>query len=281
MTMTKLSSILPLALALPLVISTVACEGRDPLVSQRNRDAVIEPPPPPPPPPPPEVRTLGTKRLFGTMPAANRFEDPLMTGSGFGSWFGYANDFSDYAISARQVRVTASPTQTPFFRVGAEENPRGATILAQLKTASTPLHIEVWIGRDGDGASFNTMGIALVGLFPNGEEVATELAADESTRVDIEGRTWIKFSADLNNGPLGFSMFLISDNEAGNTFYIGGPVAADLDVGAPNTALRFASSRAVTEFEARVVAAARDTTRHLAATAKRDVRPAALPGVPR
>lgn len=272
--MNRLNRTLTLSLSLVVAtLGTTACEGRDPLIAQRNEDAVI---PPPPPPPPPEVRTLSSKRLFGTLPIENRFEDPLLTFSASG-WFGFANDFNSYPVMVRQV--AASPTQTPFLRIGAAENPAGVTVIGQVKTATTPLHVEVWIGRDGDGASFDTMDISLAGLFVQGGEGAVPLAADEASRVDVEGRTWMKFTADLDSGPLGWSWLLASDTDASNTFYVGGPAAVDLDVTTPGAALRLASKRAITEREQRMIAEVQEKTRTF--SAKRDVRPAALPGVPR
>lgn len=267
---------------------TVACEGRDPLVTQRNAAAVIEPPPPPPPP---QVRQLGTKRLFGTMPVENRFLDPLLTFSGSG-WFGFANDFNSYPMMVRQVSATASPTQTPFLAVPAAENPSGATVIGQVKTATTPLHIELWVGRDGNGdgngngngASFDTMDISLAGLFVTGGEQAVPLVADESTRRDVEGRTWMKFTADLDQGPLGWSWLLATDASANSSFYVGGAVATDLDLAAnPNTALRMTTTkRALTASQKRMIAEVQEKTRNLdVAVAKRDVRPAALPNAPR
>jgi hypothetical protein len=269
MTMTKLYSLLALA----VVVNTVACEGRDPLISQKNEDAVIVPPPPPPPP---EVRTLSSKRLFGTLPIENRFEDPLLTFSGSG-WFGFSNDFNSYPVMVRQVG--ASPTQTPFLRIAAEENPAGATVIGQVKTATTPLHVELWVGRDGDGASFDTMDISLAGLFVQGGEGAVALQADDASRVDVNGRTWMKFTADLDSGPVGWSWLLASDTDASNTFYVGGPAAVDLDVTTPGAALRLSSKRAMTASEKRMIAEVQEKTRTL--SAKRDVRPAPLPGVPR
>lgn len=276
MTMTTLNSS-SAALALALVIVTLgagsACEGRDPLVAQRNDDAVIEPPPPPPPP---AVRTLGTTRLFGTLPIENRFEDPLLTFSGSG-WFGFSNDFNSYPVMVRQVG--ASPTQTPFLRVAAEDNPAGATVIGQVKTATTPLHVELWVGRDGDGASFETMDVSLAGLFVQGGEAAVQLVADEASRVDVKGRTWMKFTADIDSGPVGWSWLLASDTEAGNTFYVGGPAAVDLDVVTPGAALRLASKRTITASEKRMIGEVQEKTRTFAA--KPAARPAALPGVPR
>lgn len=271
--MTKLYSLSPV-LALAVVVTTLtACEGRDPLISQRNEDAVIVPPPPPPPP---EVRTLASKRLFGTLPIENRFEDPLLTFSGSG-WFGFANDFNSYPVMVRQVG--SSPTQTPFLRIAAEDNPSGATIIGQVKTATTPLHVELWVGRDGDGASFETMDVSLAGLFVQGGEGAIPLEADEASRVDVKGRTWIKFSADVDSGPVGWSWLLASDTDASNTFYVGGPAAVDLDVTTPGAALRLSSKRAITASEKRMIAEVQEKTRTFAA--KRDARPAALPGIPR
>ena len=267
--MTKLSSVFALA----LVVSTVACEGRDPLIQQKNDDAIIEPPPPPPPP---EVRTLSSKRLFGTMPIENRFLDPLITFSGSG-WFGFANDFNSYPVMVRQVG--ASPTQTPFLRIAAEENPAGATVIGQVKTATTPLHVELWVGRDGDGASFDTMDISLAGLFVQGGEAAVPLVADEASRSDVNGRTWMKFTAQLDSGPVGWSWLLASDTNTSNTFYVGGPVAVDLDAATPGTALRLASKRAITASEQRMNAEVQEKTRTFASTP--DARPAALPGIPR
>lgn len=280
MNMTKLSFTL-LASIVALTMGT-ACEGRDPLVTQRNDDAIIEPPPPPPPP---QVRQLGTKRLFGTLAIENRFLDPLLTFSGSG-WFGFANDFNSYPTMVRQVDATSSPTQSPFLAVPAEGNPSGATIIGQVKTATTPLHVEVWAARDGEGddVSFDTMDISLAGLFVTGGENAVPLVADESTRTVLGGRTWMKFTADLDQGPLGWSWLLAGDTEAGNTFYVGGAVAADLDVAAnPSTALRLTTTkRALTMSEKRMIAEVQEKTRNLDATiAKRDVRPAALPNAPR
>jgi len=268
-----------LALTLGVVgtlATTVACEGRDPLISQQNEDAIIEPPPPPPPP---EVRTLGTKKLFGTLPIENRFEDPLMTFSGTG-WFGFANDFQSYPAMVRQVGPSA--TQTPFMRIAAAENPSGTTLIGQVKTATTPLHVEVWIGRDGDGASFDTMDISLAGLFVEGGENAVPLAPDEASRLDVEGRTWVKFTADVDSGPLGWSWLLVSDADTAQTFYVGGAAAVDLDAASANTALRLSSKRAVTAREKRMIAEVQERTRTLGTNPnKRDLRPAALPGLPR
>lgn len=245
----------------PVIVALPGCQGRDPAaVKEANEDIIIEPPPPPPPP---EVRTLGSRRLFGTMPIENRFEDPLMTFSGSG-WFGFSNDFQSYPAMVRQVG--ASATQTPYLRIAAEDNPAGATVIGQVKTASTPLHVEVWIGRDGDGASFSSLEVSLLGLFADGNENALVLEEDPESHVDVEGRTWAKFAADIDSGPLGWSWLLASDTDASQTFYVGGPVAVDLGDGDgvnPGAALRLASKRAITERESRMLREVQERTRNL------------------
>lgn len=252
-------------------LALTGCEGRDPLVSVKNAEAVIVPPAPPTPP---EVRTLGTRRLFGTMPVANRLQDPLMTFTGTG-WFAFANSNDRYAVVARQVG--ASPTQTPFVKMVGADNPTGATLLGQLKTATTALHVEVWLGRDGDAASFDSVDLLLAGLFVAGEN-AVPLALDDASRTVIEGRTWARFTADLDEGPVGWAYLMAGDNDNDATLYVGGPVAVDLDVGA-GAAIVSSSKRALTTRERRLITALQEKTRTLASPPS--TRPAPLPGMAR
>jgi len=56
----------------------------------------------------------------------------------------------------------------------------------------------------------------------------------------------------------------------------------DLDAASANTALRLSSKRAVTAREKRMIAEVQERTRTFGTNPnKRDLRPAALPGVPR
>ena len=260
-----------LGLVASAALCSVGCEGRDPLVTLRNQEAVIVPPPPPPPPPVPEVRTLGTRRLFGTMPIDNRFQDPLMTFSGTG-WFAFANA-NVYPTVVRQVG--ASPTQTPFVKMAGADNPSGVTLLGQLKTTTTALHTEVWLGRDGDAAGFESVEVSLAGLFVSGEQIVA-LQQDEASHTVIEGRTWSRFTADLSEGPVGWAYLMATDTDAAATLYFGGPTAVDLDVGA-GAAIVSSSKRALTANEKRLIAMVQEKTRTLAPPAS--ARPTPFPGM--
>lgn len=256
---------------LAIVVLSLGCEGRDPLVTLRNEEAIIVPPPPPPPP---EVRTMGERRLFGTMPVANRFQDPLMTFTGTG-WFAFANSNDRYPNIARLVGP--SPTQTPFVKISGEDNPTGATLLGQLKTATTSLHAEVWLGRDGDAASFESVEVALAGLFVGGEG-SVVFQQDDASRTVIDGRTWTRFTADLDEGPVGWAYLIAGDTDTENTLYIGGPAAVDLDLGA-GAALVSSPKRAMTAREKQLVTLVQEKTRTLAGPTT--TRPAPVPGIPR
>lgn len=263
---------LVISLLLAAVATLGACQGRDPLISQLNEDAVIEPPPPPPPP---EIRTLGERRLFGTLPIENRFEDPLLTFTGTG-WFAYSDSFNEYPTIKRQVG--ASPTQTPFVKIVGPETPSGTVLLGQVKTTTAPMHLEMWVGRDGDGASFDSVDVVLAGVFAGQGEGGVEFVADESTRTSVEGRTWVKFTADVDSGPVGWSYVIAGDSVRENTVYFGGAAAVALDANA-NTALHALPKRALTAKERALVEATQERTRTLAAP-RRDTRPSPLPGVP-
>jgi hypothetical protein len=247
---------------LSLISAVSACQGRDPLIGQN--DPTVEPPPPPPPPP--EPRTLERRRLFGDMPLDNRFQDPLITFTGTG-WFGFSNNFNSYPNMVR--RIDESPSKSPILSLPIEGNASGATILGQLKTATTPLHVEVWIGREAEsGEDPSTAQVGLVGLFVGEGEQTVPLVADESSRTTINGAAWVRFTADLDEGPVGWSFLVAGDNEAGKALLLSGPVAVDLPANA-GSAIVSSSKRAVNARERAMVDAAREKTRQLS-NAKKD-----------
>ncbi len=262
------------ALACALLGATVVtgCQGRDPLVA-RNDDATVTPPPPP------HVRALQHKKLFGTMPVDNRFQDPLVTFTGTG-WYGFSNDFRSYGDIERVV--APSPTQTPFLLMSKSGNPQGATVIGQLKSSTKPLHVEVWLGRAGEDGNFDHADAEFAGLFVEGGEQTVPLAADESSRTVIDGRTWERFTADLAEGAVGWAALLVTDNapsaDTRESLFVGGPVAVDVP-GDAGAALVSSPKRALTVHERALLDALRERTRTLAAP--KAPRPSPLPAVAR
>lgn len=239
----------PLTLSLALLGLVGACQGRDPDVGKLP---VVEPEPP--------ARTLERRALFGTMPVDNRFQDPLITFSGSG-WFAFGSGYS-WPTSYRRIDHT-SPTGTPILVLPGPENRGGVTALGQLKTARAPLHVEAWLGRDeGGGDDFSGVDVALVGLFASGAEDAVSLALDEGSRQVQGGVSWARFTADLEEGPVGWAYFMAGDTNE-ETLLLTGAVAVDLPA-PPGALFAFADRRAPTARERDLAARARDRTQELA-----------------
>ncbi|MBI1944109.1 MAG: hypothetical protein HYS27_00350 [Deltaproteobacteria bacterium] len=238
-----------LALSLSLLIVVCACRGRDPDVGKLP---VVEPKPP--------ARTLTRRALFGAMPVENRFQDPLITFSGTG-WFAFGSGYS-WPTSYRRVDQS-SPTGTPVLVLPGPENNGGVTALGQLKTARTPLHLETWLGREeGGGDDFSGVDVSLVGLFADGEERAVSLTIDESSRQVLGGVAWARFTADLDEGPVGWAYFMAGDGNE-ETLLLTGAVAVDLPAQA-GAAFGFSKPRAPSARERELAAAARERSQQLA-----------------
>ena len=47
-----------------------------------------------------------------------------------------------------------------------------------------------------------------------------ELVQDEASRTIVDGRTWIKMTADLDQGPVGWAYLFASDNDIASTLYV-------------------------------------------------------------
>jgi hypothetical protein len=260
------------SLAAALTAALAGCPGRDPSAFRSGDEDPVEPGPIEPGP---DLRTASARPLFGTMPVENRILDPLMTMTGSG-WFGFANDFRSYPTIDR--RVAASPTGTPFFEVRGEANRAGATLLGQVKVARIPLHLEVWIGRSGEEAELGFVHVALAGLFADEGERAVDLEPDPASRVVIDGNAWVRFRADLDEGPVGWAYLMAADaSRTPVTVLIGGAVAIERDPQA-NAALVPPVKRSLRQSEARLVEAVREKTRQLAAP--RAPVPPPLPGLP-
>ncbi|OGQ22634.1 MAG: hypothetical protein A2138_12635 [Deltaproteobacteria bacterium RBG_16_71_12] len=239
------------------MLFAAGCPGRDPLVTQRNADAVIEDPPPPPPP---TVRQLTTRPLFGTLPVENRFLDPLLTFTASG-WFAFSDAFNDAPIVHRVV--ASSPTSTPFLKIDPAENDH-AVLLGQLKSARSALHIELWLGRDGDASSFDSVEVSVAGLFAGTGESTTQLRAIGDV-LELGARSWQRFAVDLAEGPIGWSYLMAGDTASEEVLYIGGPAAIDLE-GAPSALLGSAAPtlhRPLTTRERAMIAAVQERTRSL------------------
>lgn len=243
---------LTLALLVGLTAVLTACRGRDPHANDPATPQEGEGEPEP------TVRTLvSCGRLFGTMPIDNRFQDPLLTFTGAG-WYTYANDYRSYGNVVREVGP--SPTGTAYLLARAEDNARGVTILGQLKTSRAPLHVEMWAGAEGDEGDFGGFELQFAGLFADGAERILSLQGDESSRIVLGGRTWQRFSVEVAEGPVGWSMVLAT---APASFALGGPVAVELPA-MPNAALVGAAQRPLTDHERLLVQAVRERTRTLA-----------------
>ncbi|MCC7070323.1 MAG: hypothetical protein IT383_03310 [Deltaproteobacteria bacterium] len=238
-----------LALIVSLLVIQGACKGRD---ADVGKVPVVEPEPP--------ARTLERRALFGDLPVENRFQDPLITFSGSG-WFAFGSGYS-WPTSYRRVDQS-SPTGTPTLVLPGPENRNGVTALGQLKTARAPLHVESWLGREeGGGDDFSDVDVAVVGLFASGQEDAVSLAIDEASRQVKSGVSWVRFTADLEEGPVGWAYFMAGDNN-NETLLLTGAVAVDVPAQA-GALLRFAPRRASTERERELAARARERTQELA-----------------
>lgn len=243
---------LTLALLVSVGAALTGCRGRDPHANDPVTPQEGEGEPEP------TVRTLERGgRLFGTMPLDNRFQDPLLTFTGAG-WYTYANDYRSYGNVVREV--AQSPTGTPYLLARKDDNPRGVTILGQLKTSRAPLHVEMWAGAEGGNGDFGDFELQFAGLFADGSEKILALQGDESSRVVLGDRTWQRFSVDVEEGPIGWSMVLAT---APASFALGGPVAVELPA-MPNAALVGAAGRPLNDHERLLVQAVRERTRTLA-----------------
>lgn len=238
-----------IALSLLPVLAVIACTGRDPDVA---RVPVVEPEPP--------ARTLERRALFGAMPIENRFQDPLITFSGTG-WFAFGEGYQ-WPTSYRRVDQS-SPTGTPILVLPGPENRGGITALGQLKTARTPLHLEAWLGREeGGGEDFSGVDVSLVGLFASGQEDAVSLALDEGSRQVKGGVSWARFTADLEEGPVGWAYFMAGDGNE-ETLLLTGALAVDVPAQA-GAAFVFSQRRAPSARERELAAEARERTQQLA-----------------
>lgn len=243
-------ALLPVLSLCALTAASSACQGRDPHAGDR---APIDEEPPPSS----TVRTLARGApLFGTMPVDNRFQDPLLTFTGAG-WYTYSNDYRSYGNVVRVVGD--SPTKTPFLLAREEDNRQGVTVLGQLKTSQAPLHVEAWLGAEGEDGDFEGFDVQLAGLFADGSEGVVALQGDDSTRLVIDGRTWQRFSVEVESGPIGWAMVLAT---ALSTFAFGGPVGVALPA-MPSAALIGAKKRPLNERERLLIEAVRERTRTL------------------
>jgi hypothetical protein len=195
------------------------------------------------------VRHLVKQSLFGTMPIENRVQDPLMTFTATG-WLAFADDGS--AATVLHV-VDESPTHTPFLSLPAAQNLAGASIVGEVKTEQTPLHVEVWLGCDDAHCDPAAPGASFIGVVAGGGETSTDLTAGPSTHIRINGRTWEKLSAEIPSGGLGWS-FLLS-----RAPYLCGAVVVDVPANA-NADLASTPSRVVNDHERAMLRAVRDRT---------------------
>jgi hypothetical protein len=266
-----------LMISVVVVVAAAACAGRDPDIGVyvEPTDGGTLPNPDNAP------RQLVTKKLFGTMPVENRVEDPLMTMTG-SSWSAYPNNFRAYPTVYR--RAAPSPTGTPYFDVpGAEDDSNraaaGAIVIGQVKVSRGPLHAEIWIGRPGVDVDIGAVGASLTGLFVDGSESSVDLTLDESAKVVVDNKTWVRLSADLDEGPVGWAAIIAGDaSDTPRQAFVGGAVVVDLPPN-PNAVVVPGKKRAWSERERAWMNALREKNQRF--TPPPAPRPSPVPGVPR
>jgi hypothetical protein len=199
------------------------------------------------------VRRLIDYSLFGTSPRDNLVVSPefdLYTSG----WFAVALDFMAYADQTK-YHFPDTPTRQPAFRFSS---PNGSLVIGTVRSASGPLSVSLWIGYDGSIDESVTAVASLIGTSTTGEQVAFDLAPDESTRVASGGRVWIRYWGMAGEAPVGFAQLYIQEDSDRRT-YLTGPVvipASTSQLGerrlSARKVLREPEQRALAEFARRM-----------------------------
>ena len=199
------------------------------------------------------VRHLIDYSLFGTSPRDNLVISPefdLYTNG----WLGIALDFMAYADQTKYYYPDA-PTKQPVL---AFSSPNGALLLGTVRSTTGPMNVSMWIGYDGAMDERVTAVASFIGTSTTGEQIAFDLAPDESTRIAGDGRVWIRYWGMASDAPVGFAQLYIQETSNRRTYVTGAVVVpvstAQLgDARLPvRTTLRLEERRALAEFNRRM-----------------------------
>jgi hypothetical protein len=166
------------------------------------------------------ARTLVTRRLYGEGPINNLVFDPDLDVASF-NWFAISGDGFNLQPVEKHF-LSRTPTGQPALRVPKTKFSRGTFLFGSAASASAPIEISVWVGRATDvAASTATVGATIVGVGPEGSEVAYDLMPDAASTLVLGDITWIRLTTMITDA-LGVLSFLVGD-ETDVAFYVTAP----------------------------------------------------------
>jgi hypothetical protein len=166
------------------------------------------------------VRKLVDVPFGDGLPMDDRFLDPLFDMSA-SAWFFYdPTGTADTVWIEKRALPRAPAGQFALWVPGRSGtvNPHGVSVGGMAKLGSTAHEVSVWIGTVGT-AKVNLP--SLVALDPAGSTLGTafRLKADTTSAVDMDGVHWVKWSASIAKGPLGFAFFIATVGGDGGAYF--------------------------------------------------------------
>jgi len=165
-------------------------------------------------------RRLSTRGFFGQTPVENRFVDPDFNAIDGVSW----NPFNPVNWDLSQV--TRAYQMTPMGQVALRlQPPDGAAagpVAGLAKSAPGPIEVSVWLGRL-EGTAVVELDVMLIAMI-DGSTSSVDLVADTTgDPLVLDGVSWYRFSARLEEGPAGWVSLRIN-NKSLTPLFITSPV---------------------------------------------------------
>lgn len=181
-------------------------------------DAVVDAGPDATPP----LRRLVEWRLYGTTPVDNRFLDPTFSQVSGVGWM--PADYTSMRLSQVTPMFRPSPTGMPVLGI-ASGGTQPATVMGGARSVYGAVEVSIWIAT-ASGA--RTPEVTLMGVYPGGE-ASVDLALDDATdAVTLDGLRWVKWRAEIQDGPIGWATLQVV-SRASSPIFLNGPVLVALD----------------------------------------------------
>ena len=163
------------------------------------------------------LRQLTSKRLFGLSPVENWVMDANLTAVNGSTW--WAATYPGWGPAQLTPVFQRTPADQPALRLTLVDGAVGS-VMGWAKSPGQAAEASVWLGRQGQSASFVQSQAVLLGMFIGVGDAAVDLEMDEATDpVTLDGVTWQRWSAVITDDMAGWAHVLVSEGSSLPLFF--------------------------------------------------------------